>query len=512
MAQSPPSPPVWVSVGDHQSTLPNSEPLPPYSFKFQQHIGRQYNSSTWGEGNIRDTLHDAFEISNAYEQLTPLNQKSVVLHTNTGTAYNTLASDAFKDFHSNYDLTTLIGGLGSAKYRRLPDTKAIDVESGLASEMFRDYMASVEDADQDGRPDYGTTWRSLVYQRGMDVASHVSNDEHIFSWQIGNEISAASYSFNVVRWLVEKGELSREELSDTEFDSGLGFDQRIIPVYVKYFLAPTVQALMQANKDSGKDIPIVLGSITGYGNLSAQTFLDTLLNFEITESSVGEYAKDLWGKKVYEIVDIASVHYHLATIDANNPFTWRDRLEAFKIKCLDTNILDGIWSTEELGIKAAESGRGAQLTLRVASRLLSWVDENELNAKQAKVFFYGDNNGPDGTTGVDGLTLLWDFIQGESLQLVERQALENNKLEKYSFQSTESDKKFITLGQNNKEGSHTVSIVDFPSSTLSQSHKISVKLITPTSINDVTHTINAGRIEFSAIELSELDLLLITIN
>ncbi len=282
------------------------------------------------------------------------------------------------------DIMTLEGGLNSAR-----DTARV-----------KTFMNLIES-------DQAQTWKEVIRQQSIRLSSLPNGGSRIY-WQIGNEISSHSYSKTLRLWNGQDPNTVGE---------GKDYDQFIIPLYVEYLLAPTVEAIDSASVTvfgkPGK-INICLGSITNAHNPNARIWGDSLLNYQVA----GTYAPSLTGKRVNELVNLITLHYIMGVAPTSS---WRDIMDGFKNQWVGRGRVAGIWSTEEVGIRAATDGRGAAVGLLVTARYLNWclTNNNNFTPIQCRTNYYGWNEGLPGTRVDDANQTLFDFLGATQLTLVD---------------------------------------------------------------------------------------------
>src|SRR5690606_16197610 len=373
------------------------------SIRVADHLGSLYSPFVWS-GPVRDPYRDSIEITDPalYQPLTA-DEKSALTTT-----------------LQQRDIIMQIGGMGSAKLW----------EGGAqVHPNFKTYMDALV-------ADSGAAWRYAAAARAREVIEATPDGSRVY-WQIGNEINASSYLQNI----------------NLYFGASYASTFDIIPVYVEYFLAPTLQAFQQAASDSGKPVRVALGSIAGFANINSQQFLNNLLNYEIT----GTYAPNLAGRKVYELVDIVTIHYLMNASTAENPEIWRDALVSVRDQWLGVGNISGVWSTEDVGIRAAEDGMGAGSALRILSRYLGWVSENQFDRYTARWFFFGTTAGPVGQAINDSLTQ-WQQLTGDvPLEFVAKQHSSDGTRETYLFKVSGRSQWLMTI---TAVGNNTVSVTD----------------------------------------------------
>ncbi len=313
--------------------------------------------------------------------------------------------ERLNELDEHIDILQLDGGLGSAR----------------DSAKVADYMAFIAS-------DSGLTWKHIVYNQSLKMMLLPSAQERMY-WQIGNEISSPAYSGNLRKWQGEINPNSRD------------YDEFIIPYYVENYFAPTAEAIDSASKEAyGQKglIKIALGSITNAGSQGARDFTEQLLNYEIT----GTYAPSLRGKKVYELIHLITVHYIMGN---SRTESWREAISYFT-NWIGEERIEGVWSTEEVGIKASEGNAGAAVGAVNTARYLTWAIENNFDANALRTNYYGWNTGTPGTRVTNFNDTLFNFLGHTPLQLIDitnTNITASVKLEAHSFANTEGSKSMI---------------------------------------------------------------------
>ncbi len=276
------------------------------------------------------------------------------------------------------DVMELDGGLGSAR-----DTGRVKF-----------FMRMIES-------DSGRFWKDLVYKQCYRLARLPNSKDRLY-YQLGNEISSPAYSGTIRYW---RGQ---------PYINGFNYDQFIIPYFVEYFIAPTIEAIDSASLayfGQRGMINIAMGSITNAHNPNAKVFLDSVLNYTIT----GTYAPSLAGKKVYELIHIITIHYMMGTATTHQ---WLTTINSFA-SWFGRGRVRGVWSTEEVGIKAATLGAGASAGATTTCRYLKWSIDNNYAARTARTNYFGWNTGPPNTKVNDLNSELFSFLGKAKLQYVD---------------------------------------------------------------------------------------------
>lgn len=206
-------------------------------------------------------------------------------------------------------------------------------------------------------------------------------------WQVGNEIN----SRNLARTLGKEGGIA----GLVAFD-----DPAMIPLYAEYVFAPTVEVLQDVSFKLYGDkrrIKVVLGTIANAHRESSRAWLEQLMEYRIK----GSYAPGLANTRVGDNISIIGVHY-VVTADAQE---WRGIFDEFDRKWRASGKVEGIWGTEELGKKLAQSGAGAATAVRVAASYLSRAAQLQLPATALRCSFFGWRVGKNGTSADAGMQL-----------------------------------------------------------------------------------------------------------
>lgn len=344
---------------------------------------------------------------------------------------------------SEYDGTLLATGLGR-------DTQKVNL-----------YMARIES-------DNGATWRELCRRQALELGKLPDGKNRIF-WQMGNEISSPAYSHLLNLWAGNQVPCNGE---------GCGYDPFVIPLYAEYYFAPSVQGVNEASMElygSKDSITIILGSLTNAGSNVAFQWLDSLMNYTI----VGTYAPDLAGKKVYELIDIISIHYMMGNVSSDS---WRTQIDRYRDAWFGTGKVKGIWSTEEVGINAALNGRGAARGAATTARYLEWAILNKYSPYQCRTNYYAHGTGPAGSTVDDLNQTTLDFLGHVPLSLVDEVHLahDNPDVEVHAFLTPDTTKAIIyTMLKTAPPGEGSVSSIQIEDQVLGRITNATVHYFSP---------------------------------
>jgi len=275
---------------------------------------------------------------------------------------------------------------------------------GLGSANQEDAVAQFMDSIE---ADSGQSFRQKIFNRVLQLDQlqlDIGTTNQVYFWQFGNEITSIQYALNLRSWAEQQVQPTRPA------------DPFIIPLYAEYYLAPAVEAIHEAEVVTGINIPVMLGSIGNANIPNRREFLNELLNYQL----VGTYASTLTGLSVADIVDYIDVHYlvdkdfHVQNQQGRNIKHLQGSYELALNEIYDpwvaTGILDGIWSTEEVGRKASDGGYGAATAMVLAARYLHWWDKNGLSSDQGRTLLWGTGLGPSNVSANLAMRTLFDFL------------------------------------------------------------------------------------------------------
>ncbi|MEZ4951040.1 MAG: T9SS type A sorting domain-containing protein [Saprospiraceae bacterium] len=300
----------------------------------------------------------------------------------------------------------------------------------MATGLGRDAQKVASNLDRIEQ-DSGALWRNLCRLQALKMLELPKGKQRIF-WQIGNEISSPAYSDYLNQWAGQNVPCGGD---------GCNYDPFVIPVYAEYMFAPSVQGIREASQaqfGSPDSIQIILGSLTNAGSNAAFNWLETLLNYTID----GTFAPALKGKKVFELVDIISIHYMMGN---SNSIAWRNWIDRYRDAWFGKGKIKGIWSTEEVGIRAAMNGEGAARGAANNSRYLEWAIQNQYTPTQCRTNYYAHDVGPTGSKVNDLNHELYGFLGETPLSLVDSIfiAYDNPAIESHAFLNADSTKGVI---------------------------------------------------------------------
>lgn len=260
--------------------------------------------------------------------------------------------------------------------------------------------------------DGGRSFRRKIYKNAVAFNAakiDVNATDQLIAWQFGNEITSIKYTLNLRAW------------AGQEVQPAQAADPFIIPYYAEYYLAPAVQAIWEAEADTRTNIPVLLGSIGNANNPERREFMYELLNYELD----GTYANDLAGLRVADIVDFIDIHYFIAkdthVADANGKViqhlqgSYELALNEMYDPWVATGILDGIWTTEEIGRKVGSGGFGAAKAMVITARYLHWWGVTGMSSEQARSLLWGTDLGPSDVSADLAMQILFDHLGASPL-------------------------------------------------------------------------------------------------
>lgn len=325
------------------------------------------NTPAWG-GWVREFVQH----STGYDLIDTAGTTLVVDTVKLNNLYNSLSA-----INTAVDIMQLDGGLGQAK-----DT--------VKAKGFINMI----------KADSAVFWKSLVLKQCNKLAQLPGSQNRLY-YQLGNEITSAALSSSI------------RYAQGLPYSGGSDYDQFIISSFVELYMAPTIEAIDSSsalNFGAKGKINICLGSITNAGNNAAKPFTDALLNYTIT----GTYAHSLAGKKVYELINIITIHYMMGNSSKN---VWQNKINEYA-GWIGTGRIKGVWSTEEVGINKANSGAGAAYSARATFRYLKWAIDNNYTSKIVRTNYWAWDGGPANTQVSNFNSELFNFLGNVKLSYV----------------------------------------------------------------------------------------------
>jgi len=233
----------------------------------------------------------------------------------------------------------------------------------------------------------------LILERHPKAADHVL-------LQLGNEINGLHFDPAGIRPRVEQaGESPWKYFNRTEK----------VAEYVEGYLAPAVEAIRRASKDACGDerrVTILSGSVANIYSPGSVRWMRSLMDHRIE----GRQAPSLAGTEVWKHVDILTVHYPFG--GPRGEAVMQDIHDAY----LKTGKVEGVWVTEEHGA----SGKGAATVVTRAMRFMAYAAANGLNARQARLVWWGAEQRKPGGAGIEAVNLLGRFLSGGPLRWARR--------------------------------------------------------------------------------------------
>ena len=319
------------------------------------------------------------------------------------------------------DVMAPVGGLNSARRQEVVDQ----------------YMAFIEH-------DQARMWKTIAKRQAEAIAGRATAHELV--WQIGNEINSKHYSLSMRTW-TERGDRApftgltkfvppKPGASRQRRYGGSRNDQNYLPLYVEYYLAPTIEGIHDASRavfGHADRVRIALGSLANARAPAAHAWLDALLGYRIG----GDFAPDLKGRRVFELVDIITLHY-LMSYPGDD---WRQRLERVSSTWLGRGRVGAVWCTEEMGRRRGLRDLGGAIGLRVAFRGLDWAVSKAASSREFRLNFYGSALGVHGSRTGDAMARVHAFLGAGRVRSWSRDDFDlNADLEAYVWEPEEGGK------------------------------------------------------------------------
>lgn len=347
-----------------------------------------------------------------------------------------------------------------------PFLKKADVLNSFGPGVGGEFVANLKRDD-------GAAWKKSVKEAALAAVAAQQDSGNTFYWQLGNEISSPRSAGAWHAW-VEGGSSTSDQAAGQRAGEvpvpdqvggrrrgrgdgeaavearprgqgrggaaaarpspGLRNDPWLVPVFADYFLAPTIEALLEVRKETGAIVPIVLGSIGNGSSEENRAWYAQLLQHELD----GRFAPSLKGKRVMDCVDYLAFHY---TIDGAN---WQESLEDFR-KWVGQGSIKGFFDTEEIGYQSTSAGTSGSIALRAFARYLHWWGKYGFTPDQVRVNYWnwdgGRGWGPGGAPAAGNATLpkvsmgvLHAFLGDTALREVVAPQVEGIKAETYAYE------------------------------------------------------------------------------
>jgi uncharacterized protein (TIGR03437 family) len=310
--------------------------------------------------------------------------------------------------------------------------------SGRDEERLAAFMNGV-------RADGGAAIKAEVLTKAAELIAAHRGKPHKASWQLGNEISEA-FSRTMRAWAKSANLPYPSPYSPYE-DREAPNDRGYIGNFVEYFMAPAIESLQKANRAAAPEdrLPIAMGSLANAAGTAANSsWLPALLDYVVR----GDFAPSLAGMKISDLIDLITIHY-IGGSQTVFDSIW-DRWVA------EGRAITGIWTTEEIGIRAAEGGRGAASALRVFAKSMDAYLHRGLSSSQARFYYYAaGTRGPSpDTTGDYAMQVLDGFMPAATTSLVRLAGIEGaGTLESYTYASEDHARRVIFVMGQSTQGS-----------------------------------------------------------
>lgn len=215
-------------------------------------------------------------------------------------------------------------------------------------------------------------------------------------FQFGNEIQNVDRFYGEVCLWATAGQTRQCDLV-TEF----------VPTYVDRYLAPGVEILQDKSTalfGRPDAIRVALGSVVNL--VTRAEMVDALLERVVVES----VAPTLVGARVADFIDTVTIHYTMPGSAAPAA------LDDFRSRWMTEGSVHALWITEEVGVRAAESGAGMAVALRAIAPALRFWTAHDLGPSQAHLFIWGADIACADCTSVDmDMPVFASFLEDQAL-------------------------------------------------------------------------------------------------
>ncbi|MBI3880866.1 MAG: fibronectin type III domain-containing protein [Verrucomicrobia bacterium] len=309
------------------------------------------------------------------------------------------------------------------------------------------------------RADHGALWRSNVTQLAQAmVAGHLRNTAsgHTAHWELGNEIYSTNAAGTIGAWVAAGGlpyPHPASPYNDNPTHLGKFNDRGILGYQIEYQMALALEALNGVNATSAAPYKIKILAPAATVSSVNGGWLDALLSYRIVgyeiETNAGgvftnfarPLASSLAGQVMSNLVDIVNVHY------IAGPYGTTIATAVDKWVTPGSHI-QGVWHTEEGGIKAATDGRGGTAALSLLSRATDVWFSRGLTPAGGRACLYAPSSGPSGTRGTDALQWLHGFVPSDTTTLSRQPGLLTNAalaLESYTLESADQTRRVLLV-------------------------------------------------------------------
>ncbi|MEZ5441798.1 MAG: hypothetical protein R3F15_09955 [Lysobacterales bacterium] len=336
-------------------------------------------------------------------------------------------------------------------------------------------MQSAVDAYFDAiRADHGAGWRANVAQLAeamIDGMQRNSAGGHRAYWELGNEIYAEQTGMTIGTW-VSANNLPYPHPNSNYNDNPNHIerpnDRGIIGYQVEYQMALAIEAILTANAAAPAAFQVPIMAPAAASSSVNNGWLQALMDYEIVgyemplDGNGQPYidfarplAASLAGMRFGDLLDLVNVHYVINVDGATVNTVWDNWIDG-------STTAQGVFHTEEGGVRAAIEGRGGLVAMSAFARVMDvWLSRG-IDPTRARTIFYSSGDGPPGTRGVDALNELHAFMPADATALQRKPGLLSHPsvtIESYAFEAdNENQRALFVLPAANGEA--TLDFID----------------------------------------------------
>ncbi|MCF7847446.1 MAG: hypothetical protein K9M45_01250 [Kiritimatiellales bacterium] len=181
--------------------------------------------------------------------------------------------------------------------------------------------------------------------------------------------------------------------------------------YAENYFAPALEAVERASHElfnRPDRIPRMTGSFANIYNERFRQWMYGILDHKLD----GRHASSFKGDPVWKHVDIITIHYPFAGGDRGGVGIIQEIWDRYG----KTGKVKGLWITEEHG----NSGKGPTTVVDRGLHFLKWAADNQLDATQTRLCWWGAGNRKPGGTANEAVNTLGSFLGDAPLRLAEQ--------------------------------------------------------------------------------------------
>ena len=308
------------------------------------------------------------------------------------------------------------------------------------------------------RTDHGAAWRANVQQLAVAMINGMRRNSAggpRAYWELGNEIYAGQPGMTIGTWLTANNlpyPHPNSPFNDNPSHVERANDRGIIGYQVEYQMALAIEAILAANANEPDATRVLImapaATVSSVNGGWLQALMDyEIVGYEVELNSTGQafvnYAKplasSLAGQRFGDLLDLLNVHYVINANGETIRTVWDTWLNG-------STSAQGVFHTEEGGVRAASEGRGGLAAMSSFPRIMDvWLSRG-LAPSQVRSIFYASGDGPIGTRGVDALNALHAFMPADRTALLRKPRLLSHPdvaIETYAFESDNANQRAL---------------------------------------------------------------------